>query len=275
MQLVKELENWDYSKIFTTLNEWKLYKEQALIRSHGIDITKREIELWFRAFFNSRSDFSIRIMPNNQIHIYIYDVTQINKNLLSGFNTKFNLMGWYNSDIYLFDNDDNEIYDKHISFSNLINNIQDYISVNNLSYVGLVLESNFDNKLENNYQSLFHVTKKEHLDSILKLGLSPRSNNRLSVHPDRVYLAFNKQILINDTIKFQDSDNKEHIKYINHLNGKEQKYFPDFTYVLLEIKDKNIKLYQDPNYKNGCFTLENINPENITYLQDIEYKPKV
>ena len=35
------------------------------------------------------------------------------------------------------------------------------------------------------------------------------------------------------------------------------------SFPIFELKSDNIKLYKDPRYKNGYYTLDNIKPENV------------
>lgn len=108
---------------------------------------------------------------------------------------------------------------------------------------------------------LYHVTPITKVDKILKLGLTPKSNNRLTKHPERVYVANSKDAAV--TIAWQ----------FKHLDKKE--------YALLKIDTSKLlrttRFYWDANFMNfggktplGLYTMSNIPPaalERLPFLQ--------
>lgn len=267
--------HFQLEKVYTNINEWIYLKEQALIKSYHIDISIKQINLTLSRDFKIEESYEV-IKEDNKIMIYLYDKLSINKESLMNLNQKMNLTGCIVSDSYLFNKNHTPINDKYIEFDKLINNIETYKVDTAFNYLGLVLESNFDEEITTKYDTLYHVTKKEYVDNILKIGLVPYSDSKLSIHPDRVYLAFDKDILIDTTRKFQESDiskYKDKVLKIKDISYSNVGYKPSFTYTLLQIKiDPNIKLYNDPNYSNGCFSLDNIKPDSISIIQDIIYE---
>jgi len=126
----------------------------------------------------------------------------------------------------------------------------------NTKSVQIQYESKYDDGLYKNDiicpDKLYHLSKQENKDSILKKGIYPKSKNRLSVHPERIYLfedVNNYEVLFNK-MKFIDSEKND--------------------YLLLEIDCSIDKLFlhTDPNYRLGYFTYDNINPKNIRILKE-------
>lgn len=102
---------------------------------------------------------------------------------------------------------------------------------------------------------LYHLTYQDNKINILKKGIYPKSKNRISDHPKRIYL-FDTLENYSPILKFlKFSDNMENI---------------DKNYMLIKInstKDKLI-LHTDPRYRLGWFTYDNISPLNIEIIKE-------
>lgn len=116
---------------------------------------------------------------------------------------------------------------------------------------------------------LYHLTIKEYEQKILKYGLTPRSKSKLTSHTDRIFLC--KTIsdceLLSPQMKIYYNSEKDNNIYING----NKKYKKDTNLLILEIDNKdNVikKLYKDPNYINGYYTLDNIPPK---YIKVVKY----
>jgi len=93
---------------------------------------------------------------------------------------------------------------------------------------------------------LYHVTLNKYLKNILKMGLIPKSKNKLSTHTDRIHLFTN----IDDAFLFSE--------YLKTINEKET--------IILEIETQklNNNFYSDINFRrSGVYTINNISPEFI------------
>lgn len=93
-------------------------------------------------------------------------------------------------------------------------------------------------------KSIYHLTDQKNIKSILKKGLIPRSGNKLTVHPGRVY--FTKTLkAIEDLQKFDDFDLRNP--------------------VILSIDTTNLdcKFEKDINLPTAIYTTDNISPKNI------------
>jgi hypothetical protein len=108
-------------------------------------------------------------------------------------------------------------------------------------------------------EKLYHLTYQDNIDpslkrnNILKIGLYPKTYNRLSNHSSRIYL-------FPDISKYVDL--LSNLKRSDIINGVDKKY------TLLEIEtDEKFILHTDPNYRLGYYTYDNIHPGKINVLQ--------
>lgn len=110
--------------------------------------------------------------------------------------------------------------------------------------------------------TLFHVTPIERLDKIRKVGLTPRTNNKKSSHPERIYFSTS----LSDARRiapqlYAFENNKE------NLSG---------TYVLLLVLLENlpspIEFFNDPNFNRGVYTTDNIPAKYIRIIEEIKVK---
>ena len=103
---------------------------------------------------------------------------------------------------------------------------------------------------------VYHTTSDVNFEKIKKIGLKPTSKNKKATHPERVYVAFDKEDADIIAKQMQDLSSKNQI--ILTLNTSK---FPD-----------NLKFYKDPHFLGGAYTLGNIPPSAI---EDIKpYKNK-
>jgi hypothetical protein len=125
--------------------------------------------------------------------------------------------------------------------------------------IKLRFEAKFDEEIvENIPDTLYHITPTQNADKILKIGLVPKSRSKASYHPDRVYLS-------ND---LDDIENLGEMFY-------QKTGINDWT--ILKIKTDMVpgdylRLYYDPNYKQGYYTLNNIPSQAIEKIKDINIK---
>jgi hypothetical protein len=114
-------------------------------------------------------------------------------------------------------------------------------------------EAKYDTYIEKTPEFLYHIAPEKNWTKIEKIGLTPKSRSKLSYHPDRVYLAKTEKDAKFLVLRFKT----------NTKNG---------DWVLLKIDTSYtpyIRLYQDPNYKQGYYTMNNIPPSAITKIEDI------
>ena len=116
-------------------------------------------------------------------------------------------------------------------------------------------EAKYDEKVENVPEFLFHVTPSTNTSKIQEKGLSPKSRSKASYHPERIYL----------------------LKYTSYAIDLADMFYQktgETIWDLLKINTQKIpgdylKLYKDPNYQHGYYTLNNIPPQAIDVLDKI------
>lgn len=125
----------------------------------------------------------------------------------------------------------------------------DNLLIKNIFFV-IRFEAKYDIEIDEIPKKLYHITPKVYLDKILKIGLTPKSKQKLSYHPDRIYLS-------------------ESIKEIIKLSKKLKIMSGHKEYILLEIDQdlsEHLKLFKDPNFNYGFYTLNNISPASIKVI---------
>jgi hypothetical protein len=114
--------------------------------------------------------------------------------------------------------------------------------------VAIFLEPKYDQEINIISRVLYHTTLFINEKNILKVGIIPKSKNKESAHPERIYLT--------DDINLANNFGK----YLKSKNSNR-------NYSIFEINTTNldIKLYRDINLtKNGFYTLDNI---PISYIK--------
>jgi len=124
--------------------------------------------------------------------------------------------------------------------------------------IKLRFEAKFDEEIvEKIPKILYHITPTQNVDKILNIGLVPKSRSKASYHPDRVYLSKD----------LEDIENLGEMFY-------QKTGVKDWSILKIEtdmIPGDYLKLYTDPNYINGYYTLNNIPPQAIEKVKDIKY----
>lgn len=125
---------------------------------------------------------------------------------------------------------------------------------NEIKPIAFILEAKYDYEVSIP-DKLYHASPIRFKDKILKNGLSPKSGNKLSNHPERIYLTDN---MINA------------ISFGNYLRNEEDNQWYKNGYCIYSIEGRHItKLYSDVNFREGGFyTMNNIKPENIKLIKE-------
>ena len=123
----------------------------------------------------------------------------------------------------------------------------------------LYLEAKYDIRIdiENIPNKLYHTSPPKFKNKILKNGLVLKSSNKISTHPDRIYLT--------------DSLSTAEAFGIN-LRKEDSGHFKD-GFVIYLIDTESIRnLYSDVNLRNsGYYTTDNINKKYINIILEKEY----
>lgn len=116
----------------------------------------------------------------------------------------------------------------------------------------ILIEPKYGNEFQPNKlpNKVYHITDEKYLDKIKKIGLIPKSKNKLTKHPDRIYLLLKKST-IDDLLDNPDFDLDNPVILTINIKDFKNKY----------------KIYPDPNTENGAFTLNNIPPTLIEKIK--------
>lgn len=164
-----------------------------------------------------------------------------------------NMNGWYPSKMEIMDlsGSKNDLpYDKNylLDRSKYFQNVK------------IKFESKFDTE---SYipSKLYHLTIDQFENQIMKNGLCPKNKSKLTIHPDRVYLC--------STIEDCKSLIPQMKMFYSSKKWGNNKFNIDDKWIIYEVDTINLtmKLYSDPNYKNGFYILDNIPPGNIKIIE--------
>ena len=193
-----------------------------------------------------------------KLTIYNFNTIQLNKieHLFNHIDTfVINRGGWFPSSI-IFDINGVEKLEKY-DYSKMLN-LHEY-----LTKLTIIYESKFDTEEKDIPKDLYHLTIKEYIKNINKIGLVPKSKSKLSSHMDRIYLCKTYQDCVDLIPKMMLYYTGEEDENIYKLSKK--LFNKDITPVIYEIDNSdNIidKLFIDINYgERGYYTLNNI-PKN-------------
>jgi len=215
----------------TYKEEYKLNLKEGLIKTTNIGKTLNILEKKYSSKF-------IFNKLKNSFYINTFH-TDINT-LLNGIIKDANTLGWFPSFI----------------------ETEDYIGKWDEKYfkegeIKLRFEAKFDEEVVENIPSiLYHITPTQNANKILSIGLVPKSRSKASYHPDRVYLSKN----------LKDIENLGEMFY-------QKTGIKDWMILKIDtnmVPGDYLKLYTDPNYEHGYYTLNNIPPQAIEKVKDIK-----
>jgi len=228
--------------MYKNIKEFEKAINEGLIRTYNISTTIHILNMWYNEL---TKDFKIEILDNDTFEIIIKD--KITTKLFELLIKDINNMGYFPSLVYL-ENENNNINRFKYDFDN-INNI---LMSKNIIQIKLICEKKFDDIVKIT-QPIYHICKQQNIEKIFKIGLCPKTKNRVSSHPDRIYFCLNIEKCIDLIEKFD----------LNDLIQKK----PLQNYIILEInisKSKNIIFRKDPNMiDGGLYTYDNIPSEYI------------
>lgn len=120
--------------------------------------------------------------------------------------------------------------------------------------IALILEAKYDYEVDIP-ETLYHASPIKFKDKIIKFGLTPKTGNKLSNHPERIYLT---------------NDLNKAINFGNYLREENDNEWYKNGYCVYSVKGIGVsKLYSDVNFRHGGFyTLNNIKSENIKLIKE-------
>lgn len=131
---------------------------------------------------------------------------------------------------------------------------REYLDENKPEFLVMIFEKKYDEKIDPP-KFIYHITNEKFIPNIRKIGFKPKTLNKNSSHPDRIYFSINKDSSeqLWDNLKLYYEKNKGVLVTIN------------------TSKLKDVSFYNDPNFnKKGIYTYNNIPPESIITIEPIK-----
>jgi len=217
--------NLNKRKIIT---DFKSFNE-GLITSYSYHKIKELIE-------NKLNQYNLKYeieLTSNNIYLKL-NLNDKNKQLFNDLISILNVTGYYISN---WNQDNSVLKSKKLT-------LIDFLNTKNV--IELYLNKKYDFEDNSIKTILYHVTTKEKYDKIKKIGLTPKTNNILENHSDRIYL-------------FDNLD-----ECYEYIKIKRKTTTNDYIILRIDLRliDK-IKLYLDPKYElfdGAYYTYDNIEP---------------
>ncbi len=239
-----------------TFKEYLEYLSESKYYTHGVQHVKRTIPKHMFAY-ELKYDLDIN-KDTNDFQLYIYNNEKFTIKKFHSVIGLCEMLGYFPSYLIIDDRNIFDEYKKYVYQINIVENNKidiDFIDfLRNVDF-GIFKEIclQFESYQETDIDIpdfLYHVCRKIDIDSIKKNGLQPRSKNKISFHPDRVYFDVDL------------NSSKERIEEFKNIEDNE--------YSIVEIKPDNelknyLKLKKDTN-SNGFYTSQNISPIYINKI---------
>ena len=137
-------------------------------------------------------------------------------------------------------------------------------------FVWLQYEPKFNERInaEDFPKKMYHITTTQGFKKIKEIGLTPKTRTGF-------FFAFKNRIYLTDTAErlIQLAQRFVTDKYKKQSNIKDNKVITDFIVLEINIYDIKlpIKLFKDPNFINGFYTLDNIRRGVIKPIMEIDF----
>jgi len=148
--------------------------------------------------------------------------------------------------------------------------------LNKFSYAVIRYEAKYDTPTNIfGLKFVYHATNKLFMPSIEKNGLVCKAKSKMASHPERIYLSFDKD----GAVKFANHIVNSVRLRKWHRSGNLETPPSDVqdlysTAVILQIHVSSLphtfKVYNDPNYSKGCYTLNTIPWRAITVIDEFK-----
>lgn len=255
-----DLINYGSGTYINEENPYVLY--EGLIRTASLDFTIVLLKRWFKMYgMSDRHGVNLRYMSISKTQddtLNVYILPFINKKeIIKNFLTYINTLGYFISTIVSKKTSDKNFISEKFTEDKLYSFMNQY---NDLDYIYVSLEAKFDIEVDSKDfpDKLYHITRQEVIPKIKRRGLSPRTESKISTHPEKIYFGIEYERIINLVNKFKDQAK---------LRGKN-----DQKFAVLEIETKSVphlRLFEDPNYKGyGYYGLVNVPPNAIKIVKE-------
>lgn len=124
------------------------------------------------------------------------------------------------------------------------------------------IEAKFDLDISDwDFDVLYHVTPSVNDSKIQKIGLVPKNVNKIAYHPERIYFAKSPEAMEIIAKQFNKLDPE-----LDHFSVYE-------IDIKSAMKDNpHLRLFKDPNFGDGIYTLSNIHPKHIKFLRAVGFE---
>ena len=224
---------------------------EGLISSTNIDLTMTHLEKWM-----VMTDKCKIMRQGDKITITFFE--NPNTEEIDNFEHLLQTLGWFISAVsFRYPEDIRMFWEKY-------NRLEFLNSLIRGKLLTIQLEPKFEPELSvYEYPILYHLTLTSKIEKIKKIGLVPKSKEKISNHPDRIFMT----------------SSLDSCKTIADRFHKLNKNTSKFTILKVNFKssyDNNtsIRLFQDPNFKDGVFTLSNIPSKYLEIVDTINYNKK-
>ena len=227
-------------------NDYVQQIKEGLIYTHNIEKYQDSLDIELNSI--GVKEYKLNIKSK-----FVYDLEIFNSNKLDNDLLKYiidinqNLLGYYPSFIWV----ENNIGTNGFVFD------EKYLSNKYLS-IKIRFEAKYEDGLYKNDLDVpdfaYHLSPENKKEKILKDGLCPKSYNRKTKHPDRLYL-------------FYDSNDYEELLKNLKLNDKIKNLNRNYILYKVKLNDKMI-IHSDPNYHKGFYTYDNISPKNVEIFKE-------
>jgi hypothetical protein len=223
----------------------KIY--EGLILTHDLNIITNIISKKYKAiFYYDKNIFKISHKFDDKLfNIEINEIIQLTDNL-----------GWFPSQI-IYDVNENQKYLK-FSLTNFLNLIKLKIYDMNIFF-----EAKYDIDIYPIPEKMYHVTNLRYLEKIKRYGLIPHKHEKLTSHPERIYLtnSIDESWIFIRALIFRTPENEREPLIILEIDT-------------LFMKDR-LRIMRDPNFQRGgiytgFYTLNPIDPQCLSVI-DIIY----
>lgn len=226
---------------------------EGLIKTVDIDkateiITKQFGNLPGADIVNSDKEIKIGFEPQySDLTVDKYSSTQLYDQNISKIIQLTNNLGYFPS-VFGYEKN-NKIKTEKYSSSKL-KQVMDEVEP---EFLLLVFEKKYDEVI-GAPKFVYHITDEKYLNKIKSTGLTPKTKSKLATHPERIYVALDKEDALD-------------------LWGKMKTFISSGKGVLLTIDTEKLDntFYNDPNFQNkGVYTYNNIPPQSIINIEPIK-----
>ena len=246
----------------------RLFKEyiedlnESRIKTHGVSYVQRTLP---RHFYVLDLKFELHInKESGDFQLYFYNNGKFDEKSIDSVMRNCEILGYFPSTIIIYSQfTERYLFKEFKEYTHQKQVIEnDKIEIDFIEFLRTVeIDKNFkgilfqmeswqdsDIKISDIPDVLYHVCRKIDISDIKKYGLYPKSKNKISFHPDRVYLTTNLKDARYMIDKFNDISSSENVIVEIEMDDDIKSY---------------LKLKNDPNFDGAYYTNQNISKYHV------------